>query len=302
MTEVRGFMRAIRESALPATDRHILLTLVSLVDPETGVIPADDMPSLTELAAFAGLGRSTVARRLNEIESAGWVKRERPSVQAAWSDKERTEYRLTAPVPLSTGPAVGLVPEGDQSTSPTAGPVTDSKRAGTSPAAGHVFKTPSSSSLSSTSLSSLSIPTSPTEGTTRRGTRLPADFHATPEMIAWARKETPNVGAKETEAFIDYFRSAPGQKGSKVDWVAAWRGWMRREQKRINERLQWRDNGRGAGTQRAASSSPIPPDEQCPKHRGQRKDKCGACRSDRLRGQSPPPAAADQTHDSRSSE
>lgn len=66
--------------------------------------------------------------------------------------------------------------------------------------------------------------------TTKRGTRIPDDFAVTDDMIAWAREHTPHVGARETEAFVDYWRSAPGAKGVKVDWEATWRNWMRRAQ------------------------------------------------------------------------
>jgi len=63
-----------------------------------------------------------------------------------------------------------------------------------------------------------------------RGIRIPEDFTVTPQMIAWARANTPLVGAKETAAFIDYWHSAPGAKGLKLDWTATWRTWMRRAQ------------------------------------------------------------------------
>lgn len=64
----------------------------------------------------------------------------------------------------------------------------------------------------------------------KRGQRLPEDFAVSEEMREWARRETPNVGQSEHDKFCDYFRSAPGQKGVKVDWVATWRNWMRRAQ------------------------------------------------------------------------
>jgi hypothetical protein len=47
-------------------------------------------------------------------------------------------------------------------------------------------------------------------------------------MIEWARKNTPKVGTRETEAFVDYWRGIPGAKGLKLDWLATWRNWMRR--------------------------------------------------------------------------
>ncbi len=116
-----------------------------------------------------------------------------------------------------------------------------------------------------------------------RGTRIPESFKATPEMIAWARKNTPNVGLAETEAFIDHFRSVSDSRGIKRNWEATWRNWMRREQKRIDE-VNARRNGRhyspASGTPNAVA--PVPLDDRCPKHQGQRKDKCGPCRADAI--------------------
>lgn len=50
-------------------------------------------------------------------------------------------------------------------------------------------------------------------------------------MINWARENTPHVGTRETEAFVDYWRATPGAKGLKLDWLATWRNWMRRAEK-----------------------------------------------------------------------
>lgn len=64
----------------------------------------------------------------------------------------------------------------------------------------------------------------------KRGTTIPVDFEATPEMIAWAREHTPLVGRAETDRFVDYWRAIPGARGRKLDWVATWRNWMRKAQ------------------------------------------------------------------------
>lgn len=106
MPDVWEIMRAIRMSDLPQPDRHILMTLTSLADPKTGVIPDRFMPSLTELAKYTGFGRSTVARRVPIIETAGWVKRAAPTKQAAWKNKETNSYTLF--IPVSTSPRAGL--------------------------------------------------------------------------------------------------------------------------------------------------------------------------------------------------
>jgi len=47
-------------------------------------------------------------------------------------------------------------------------------------------------------------------------------------MIKWAVEKYPLVDFHlQTEAFIDYWTSQPGQKGVKSDWVATWRNWIR---------------------------------------------------------------------------
>lgn len=65
-----------------------------------------------------------------------------------------------------------------------------------------------------------------------RGTRLPDEFPVTDAMAEWAREKAPSCGGPDHEAFCDYWRAAPGAKGRKLDWVATWRNWMRREHER----------------------------------------------------------------------
>lgn len=62
-----------------------------------------------------------------------------------------------------------------------------------------------------------------------KGTRLPDDWEPSPILLAWAESVFPGFDTTgETEKFRDWARSAPGQKGVKRDWDAAWRNWMRR--------------------------------------------------------------------------
>lgn len=67
--------------------------------------------------------------------------------------------------------------------------------------------------------------------TAPRGARIPSDFAITDAMREWARETTPlvNIDAKLPE-FIDYWSGVPGAKGVKLDWVAAWRNGMRKQQ------------------------------------------------------------------------
>lgn len=77
------------------------------------------------------------------------------------------------------------------------------------------------------------VGTSPLSSTSvaARGTRLPNDFTVSTEMKKWAREKTPHVNVPvATERFVDYWRATPGARGRKLDWVATWRNWLRREE------------------------------------------------------------------------
>lgn len=68
----------------------------------------------------------------------------------------------------------------------------------------------------------------------KKGTRLPNGWKPGPEFIEYAiglgftAHEARAVG----EDFYDYWVSAAGQKGVKLDWLATWRTWTRREANR----------------------------------------------------------------------
>lgn len=131
-------MRAVRGSCLPPSSRHVLMTLISLADPSTCVIPYQHAPSLTDLTKFTGLVRSTVALQLKSLESEGWIKRDKPSVRESWGARERTRYIVLIP----TSPTIGLVRPPDQpdnSTSPTIGPELVRPSDYTSPTIGLAF-------------------------------------------------------------------------------------------------------------------------------------------------------------------
>lgn len=76
-------------------------------------------------------------------------------------------------------------------------------------------------------------PSKPPKGGARRGSRLPDDFMPNSDLIGWAKEKTPDVDLQwATDAFKDYWKSATGRTATKLDWNAAWRSWMRREQER----------------------------------------------------------------------
>jgi DNA-binding MarR family transcriptional regulator len=83
--------------SMSAPAGNVMRTLLFLAHEETGMVAAQHSPSLTELACATGLGRSTVARCLNELESGGWLRRHRPPPYDAWANKDRTVYTLLCP-------------------------------------------------------------------------------------------------------------------------------------------------------------------------------------------------------------
>lgn len=67
-------------------------------------------------------------------------------------------------------------------------------------------------------------------GAARRGTRIPEPFMLTSDMKQWAAREAIGVDIEaSTRRFVDYWRAESGAKATKIDWVATWRNWLRRD-------------------------------------------------------------------------
>lgn len=85
------------------------------------------------------------------------------------------------------------------------------------------------------------------ENNKKKKTSVPKDFKLTPELIEWAKSKgckKTDAGFKElTEQFLDHHKA----KGSLyIDWVAAWRNWVRNDikfngEQRKESKKTWRD-------------------------------------------------------------
>jgi hypothetical protein len=63
-----------------------------------------------------------------------------------------------------------------------------------------------------------------------RGSRLPPDWAPTAPLFAWASKERPDLDLTNTVAkFRDFWKAKPGRAGTKLDWDATFRNWVRDE-------------------------------------------------------------------------
>lgn len=66
-----------------------------------------------------------------------------------------------------------------------------------------------------------------------RGTRLPPDWKPHADLIAWARKERPDLRLEKTvEAFREFWLAKAGANARKVDWNLTFRTWVRNEKRR----------------------------------------------------------------------
>lgn len=80
-------------------------------------------------------------------------------------------------------------------------------------------------------------------GAQKRAHRIPDPFVVTSEMRAWAAEEVPTVDVDAvTRMFVDHWRAESGAKATKLDWVATWRNWLRREPKQRAARPAQRES------------------------------------------------------------
>lgn len=89
--------KAVRGSTLPAPSRLVMLVLADVALVGTAEIPEQFTPSLNVLARETGLDKSTVTRHLASLEQAGWLVRDKPSLEDARRLGKRTKYRLDVP-------------------------------------------------------------------------------------------------------------------------------------------------------------------------------------------------------------
>ena len=69
-----------------------------------------------------------------------------------------------------------------------------------------------------------------TKKNSNRGSRLPVDFVLPTDWIAFCQQERQDLNPHKVFAeFKDYWTALPAGKGTKTDWTATWRNWVRRQ-------------------------------------------------------------------------
>jgi len=220
----------LKHSPLKGQDKLVLLGIANHADP-AGL---NAWPSVETLAVYASASERTVQRILVRLEAGGHivVHRRQGGPEGLRGDRRPNLYEVV------------ILPEEDPDgvtdvvTPPGPHEVTDPAPRGdkSAPRGDKSASRGDTQAVTQTSIEPSVEPSSSNKASstraTDRGTRIPDDFALTHDMIAWARENTPNVGRPDHDAFVDYWRTVPGAKGRKVDWLATWRGWMRRENER----------------------------------------------------------------------
>ncbi len=88
-----------------------------------------------------------------------------------------------------------------------------------------------------------------------RGSRLSAEWVLPDDWKAWAQQERPDISdpaiRRIADSFKDFWLSKPGKDGTKLDWPAVWRNWIRRERKSNsqpqNQHQQFNNTDYGSG-------------------------------------------------------
>lgn len=69
-----------------------------------------------------------------------------------------------------------------------------------------------------------------TSSSVARASRLPKDWYPSAEEATFCRTERPDLNVQQVaNEFRDYWTARPGKDGTKLDWTATWRNWVRRQ-------------------------------------------------------------------------
>lgn len=279
--------RAVRASALPPPSRLIMLVLSDIAEAGTAEVPAQRTPSLAVLAKETGLNEATVKRHLIALDDAGWLKRTKPTQDAARRLGERTRYQLLVPIGVGADSAQGSDEDEEQGAESAQGrahsaPNQGAEEAQSGRTARPIDKEDDQDDRDDHSSSSAKPPRPEVE-------RICA--HLADRMIANGCKP-PTIGKRWRAAarlLLDKDGRTEDQVIRAIDWATSDEFWRanilslptlrdKYDQLRLAADRQ-RKAGQHAGP---ASTAPavIPADERCPNHPGQRAATCRVCASE----------------------
>ena len=193
---------ALSHVQMPQARKLVLLCLADDAGAQTGVA----VPGLEELMAWSCLGKSAVLAHLAALAEGGYIQR-----LSGGHSGHRAEFRVLCPCPEHNG-STTQDPKGSQPQDPT-------DREGSRKGPGRVQEL-----VDPLNPSSLPSPS-------QRATRLAASWGPSDadQDYAAGLGFTPPQIHRMAEDFRDYWTAKAGRDGTKLDWAATWRTWVRRE-------------------------------------------------------------------------
>jgi len=191
----------IRDAPLPWAARGLLAWIASHA--------AGFEISETTIIEAGPLGRDGVRVMISDLETAGYLRRERGYLPGGGST---VDYVLSDPSSDTEDGESAISSDQAQQTL-FAGPVDDGSC------------TPPSSSEDQKKTKTPSV------SRRRTATRLSEDFQPTEKMREWFKAERLGEvidGRTEHDQFVDFWISEAGPRARKLDWPATWRRWMRK--------------------------------------------------------------------------
>lgn len=241
MTTKWEINRALRASDLPAPSRLIMFVLSDIAEAGTAEVPERHTPSLSVLAAETGLGEATVKRHLDLLELAGWVKRDRPTIENARRYGERTRYSLTLPEVGSESQVLGSEEAQEVETWAQSEPTQGSERAQAGLRVSPIDKEHDPNDQydlfgGHASTTAAEQPPKKQRGKSPR-TTVPLDFTVTDDTRRWASEHGITVDlAQAAIEFVNYWVNAT-KNTEKADWGRAFQNWLIKAQQFTAERL-----------------------------------------------------------------
>jgi predicted transcriptional regulator len=176
-------------------------------------------PSIQYIADRTGLNRDTVSTSLQRLEREGLI-----GIERRYNERGQTSSMYTIiTVPYAEKSGMAIKRDAEKSDSPP------SEKLGTNQI--NVNQSVSNETLSATQTKKPAKQEKPkTTPKATKGTRIPDSFQITDELRKWAIAEgaTAVQVERETAKFVDYWSAVPGARGVKLDWIATWRNWIRR--------------------------------------------------------------------------
>jgi len=201
---------------------RVLIALFSYRNKSTGLASV----RRSVLSQRCGYSLAKISTATSELVKLGWL-------QKSGNDggcNRAAEYTITVPE-LGTVPYPGTVPELGR------GGVPDSGRGGVPDSGTRKEQSIEQNIEQSIEQNNNAREASPPALFTQpakkiRATRLPPDWKPSADLKLWAARElntSPTAVDRVTDGFRDYWTSLPGQKGTKLDWNATFRNWVRRQ-------------------------------------------------------------------------